>query len=187
MSVQVRPASIEDLPRLCDIHNYYVSNTHITFDMQPWRPEQRISWFDDHSDGKRYRLIVACDGPRNLLGYACTGRFRNKDAYDTTVEATVACRHDAVGQGVGTLLYKALFDSIAGQDINRIVAAIAQPNLASNALHQRFGFKPIGLFSEVGRKFDKYWDVLWMERPLKPLGPAKGLSEFPEPAPSNRG
>jgi len=65
------------------------------------------------------------------------------------------------------LLYGALFDAIADQDIHRIVAGIAQPNPASNALHRRFGFKGIGNFNEVGRKFDKYWDVTWMQRPLK--------------------
>jgi phosphinothricin acetyltransferase len=72
-----------------------------------------------------------------------------------------------VGHGLGRLLYAALFDSLADQDIHRIVAGIAQPNAASNALHQRFGFKSIGVFNQVGRKFGKYWDVMWMERPLK--------------------
>jgi phosphinothricin acetyltransferase len=68
---------------------------------------------------------------------------------------------------VGTLLYNALFDAIADQDIHRIVAGIAQPNPASNALHERFGFTEIGVYTEVGRKFGKYWDVRWMERPLR--------------------
>ena len=72
-----------------------------------------------------------------------------------------------MGRGLGRLLYEALFDSIADQDIHRIVAGIAQPNVASNALHQRLGFQSIGVFSQVGRKFDKYWDVMWLERPLK--------------------
>jgi phosphinothricin acetyltransferase len=64
-------------------------------------------------------------------------------------------------------LYQALFAALAHEDINRIVAGIAQPNAASNALHERFGFKPIGTFTAVGRKFDKYWDVRWLERPLR--------------------
>jgi phosphinothricin acetyltransferase len=67
------------------------------------------------------------------------------------------------------LLYRALFEAIADQDINRIVAGIAQPNPASNALHERLGFQEIGLFTEVGRKFDQYWNVRWMERPLRVL------------------
>jgi len=167
MNVTVRPASIDDLPSLTEIHNYYVINTHITFDVEPYRPEQRVSWFNDHSDGKRYRLVVAFDSAAGVLGYASTGRFRSKAAYDTTVEASVACRPEAAGRGLGKLLYRALFNAIADQDINRIVAGIAQPNPASNVLHERFGFQRIGTFSSVGRKFGKYWDVMWMERPLK--------------------
>jgi phosphinothricin acetyltransferase len=167
MNVTVRSASIDDLPILTEIHTYYVVNTHITFDVEPSSPEQRAGWFHDHCDGKRYRLLVACDSQTGVLGYACTGRSRIKATYDTTVETSVACRPDAVGRGLGTLLYGALFDAIADQDIDRIVAGIAQPNPTSDALHRRVGFKSIGSYSEVGRKFDKYWDVTWMERPLK--------------------
>ncbi|MBZ5634525.1 MAG: GNAT family N-acetyltransferase [Acidobacteriia bacterium] len=167
MNVTVRPATLEDLASITEIHNHYIVHTHITFDVQPYRPEQRVQWSHEHSDGRRYRLLVACDSQNNVLGYTCTGRHRSKDAYDTTVESSVACRPDGVGRGVGTLLYTALFDAIADQDIHRIVAGIAQPNPASNALHERFGFQRIGLFTQVGRKFDKYWDVMWMERPLR--------------------
>jgi len=166
-NLTVRPATLADLPRLTAIHNHYVRHTHITFDVQPFMPEQRAAWFHDHSDGRRYRLLVAEDPSGGVLGYACTGRFRAKDAYDTTVEASVACRPDAVGRGLGTALYQALFEAVAGEDIHRIVAGIAQPNPASNALHQRFGFRIIGSFTQVGRKFAKYWDVIWMERPLR--------------------
>jgi len=166
MNVTVRPATLEDLPSITEIHNHYTVNTHITFDVKPYRPEERVQWFHEHSDNKRYRLLVACDS-QTVLGYTCTGRHRTKEAYDTTVEASVACTPEGIGRGVGTLLYRALFDAIADQDIHRIVAGIAQPNLASNALHERFGFQEIGLFTQVGRKFDKYWDVRWMERPLR--------------------
>ncbi|MCU1339744.1 MAG: pat [Bryobacterales bacterium] len=166
MDVTVRPATMEDLPSITEIHNHYVIHTPVTFDVQPYRPGQRVSWFHEHSDGRRYRLLVACDSESGVLGYTCTGRFRSKAAYETTVETSVACRPDRIGQGLGTLLYRALFDAIADQDIHRIVAGIAQPNAASNALHERFGFMSIGLFTEVGRKFDRYWDVMWMERPL---------------------
>lgn len=166
MNVAVRRGTLDDLPSITDIHNYYIANTHITFDVQPYIPEQRVSWFNDHSDGKRYRLVVACGPQGDVLGYACTGRHRSKEAYDTTVESSVGCRPDSIGRGLGTMLYEALFAAIAHEDINRIVAGIAQPNAASNALHQRFGFKTIGMFSQVGRKFGKYWDVMWVERPL---------------------
>ncbi len=167
MSVTIRSASIDDLPSLTEIQNHYIINTHITFDIHSYTPEERVPWFNDHSDGKRYRLLLACDAEGGVLGYASTGRFRTKDAYDTTVEASIACRPDAVGRSLGALLYDALFDAIADEDIHRIVAGIVPPNPASIALHERFGFKTVGTFSEVGRKFEKYWDVMWMERPLK--------------------
>ncbi len=164
--ISVRAAAVADLPSITEIHNHYVLHTHITFDVEPWRTAERLSWFHEHSGEGRYRILVARDDGGAVLGYTCTGRFRAKDAYDTTVEATIACRPEHTGRGIGKLLYDALFTAIADQDIHRIVAAVAQPNPASNRLHERFGFKPIGLFSEVGRKFGKYWDVLWMERPL---------------------
>jgi phosphinothricin acetyltransferase len=167
MNVTVRPATLADLPSITEIHNHYIVNTHITFDVRPYRPEERVQWFHEHSDNKRYRLLVACDSQGGVLGYTSTGRHRTKDAYDTTVEASVACRPEGVGRGIGSLLYQALFDTIADQDIHRIVAGIAQLNPASNALHERFGFREIGVFTQVGRKFDKYWDVRWMERPLR--------------------
>jgi phosphinothricin acetyltransferase len=68
---------------------------------------------------------------------------------------------------VGTLLYRALFELIAEEDINRIVAGVTLPNPGSVALHGRFGFRHVGTFTGNGRKFGEYWDVAWFERPLK--------------------
>ena len=166
LNLTLRAACVDDLPALTEIRNHYIVNTHITFDVEPYSTQQLLPWFHDHSGHNRYRMMVACDAD-TVLGYACTGRFRTKAAYDTTVEASIACRPEASGQGLGTLLYQKLFATLAAEDIHRIVAGIAQPNPASNALHQKLGFKPIGTFSEVGRKFGRYWDVIWMERPLK--------------------
>lgn len=160
----IRAATLDDVAQIAVIHDHYALHSHITFDIDPFSPEEAIVWFRAHSDGHRYRSVVAEDDSGRVLGYAGTGRFRPKAAYETTVEVTVACSPDAQGQGIGTRLYTALFAVLAGEDIHLIVAGIAQPNPASNALHQRFGFRPVGTFAEVGRKFDRYWDVTWMER-----------------------
>jgi phosphinothricin acetyltransferase len=163
----IRPAASADLPQLTRIYNHYVEHTSITFDMQPFTPEARRAWFDEHtSESGRIRLLVAADETGKVAGYATTSRFRPKAAYDTTVEASVYCSPDCVGQGVGTRLYTELFRSIEGEDINRIVAGVTLPNAASLALHRRLGFTEVGVFSSVGRKFDRYWDVLWLERAL---------------------
>lgn len=163
--LKIRMAAIADLPRLTEIYNHYVIHTPVTFDIDPQTVGKRAAWFGQFAPSGRYRLLVAEDNGA-IVGYAGTTRFRPKAAYDSTVETTIYCVPDSVGRGVGTRLYAALFESIAGEDIHRIVAGYALPNPASAALHQRFGFKPIGTFTENGRKFGRYWDVLWNERPL---------------------
>jgi phosphinothricin acetyltransferase len=167
MTCTIRSATLEDLPALTDIYNHYVVNTSITFDVRPLSVEERRSWFDDHASTGRHRLIVAVGSGNACVGYATTSRWRPKAAYDTTVESTVYCRPDVVGTGCGRALYAALFDSIAREDIETIVAGVSLPNPASIALHERFGFRSVGVFKAVGRKFDKLWDVAWFQRPLR--------------------
>ncbi|WP_407552258.1 N-acetyltransferase family protein [Streptomyces sp. Pv4-95] len=101
-----------------------------------------------------------------LLGYATSSAFRPKAAYATSVEVTVYCAPRAVGRGVGTLLYEALFEALAGEDVHRAYAGIALPNESSVRLHARFGFRHIGTYTEVGRKFGRYWDVAWYQKDL---------------------
>ncbi|MBV8051221.1 MAG: N-acetyltransferase [Acidobacteriaceae bacterium] len=164
----VRPASLADLAKLTDVYNYYVEYSPATFDIQPFTPQQREGWFHDHSDGHRHRLLVAEQKPGEILGYAASGPFRSKEGYQTTVEVTVYCHPAATGKGVGAALYRELFELLKCEDVHRAVAGIAQPNAASNALHERFGFVMVGTFTDVGRKFGTYIDVLWMEKVMPP-------------------
>jgi phosphinothricin acetyltransferase len=71
-----------------------------------------------------------------------------------------------VGCGIGSALYTALLEALAGEDIRIAVAGMTWPNEASLALHKKFGFQQIGLMHEVGRKFNRYWDVAWLEKRL---------------------
>ena len=164
-AISIRPAVRADLPRLTEIYNHYVVNTPVTFDIEPYTVEQRNVWFSQFGATGRYRLLVAEENG-SVLGYAGTTRFRPKAAYETTVETTIYCAQQAIGKGIGSLLYGALFEAIKGEDIRRIVAGYTLPNPASAALHERFGFKKVGVFTENGRKFGRYWDVAWNERPL---------------------
>ena len=163
--IVTRPGRVDDLPVLTRIYNHYVENTHVTFDLAPFTVEQRREWFDHYGDGGRHRLLVAvADG--DLIGYATSGRFRDKAAYDPSVETTVYCAPDAVGRGAGSALYEALFAELAGEDVHQAFAGVALPNEASLRLHRRFGFAEIGTFREVGRKFGRWWDVTWLQRAL---------------------
>jgi phosphinothricin acetyltransferase len=160
----IRPAARGDLPRVTEIYNYYVINTPVTFDIEPYTVEAREPWFNQFGNRGRYRLFVAEENG-SVVGYAGTMRFRPKAAYETTVETTIYLAEQAAGRGIGSLLYRALFDALLDEDLHRFVAGYTLPNPASAALHERCGFKTIGIFTGVGRKFGRYWDVLWSERP----------------------
>ncbi|MEU9668408.1 N-acetyltransferase family protein [Streptomyces bobili] len=165
--VQVRPGNEGDLEALTDLYNHYVRETPITFDTAIFTPEERRPWLLSHPEDGPYRLMVATGtDSQEILGYATSSPFRAKQAYATSVEVTVYLRPDAGGRGVGTLLYKALFEALSGEDLHRAYAGIAQPNEASVRLHERFGFRHVGTYREVGRKFGRYWDVAWFERDL---------------------
>ena len=164
--LSVRAGVEADLPALTEIYNHYIVNTAITFDVRPLTPEERRPWLVDHASDPRYRLLVAED-EHGLAGYATTSRWRPKAAYDTTVESTVYCRANATGKGIGLRLYRALFEAMEGLDVEQIVAGVGLPNAASVGLHERLGFRRVGVFTSVGRKFDRFWDVAWYQRPLR--------------------
>jgi len=165
--IEVRPATAGDLSAVNDIYNQYVLEAHYTFDLEPMSAEARREWFSHYGETGRHRLLVAVsDGL--VIGYASSSRFRTKPAYDTSVETSVYLAPDSVGRGAGARLYESLFKALEGEDVHRAYAGIALPNPASIGLHERFGFKRVGHFTEQGRKFGRYWDVAWYEKPLGP-------------------
>jgi phosphinothricin acetyltransferase len=169
----IRAARLDDLEALTKIYNHYLVTSAITFDLHPFSAAERRPWFDDHAEEGRHRLLVAPGEHGTCVGYASSSRWRQKPAYDTTVEVSVYCHPDACGRGLGTALYTALFAALEREDVHMLVAGVSLPNAASVALHERFAFRSVGVFHAVGRKFDRFWDVSWFERPLR-LKPSSG-------------
>lgn len=164
-NLTVRPGADHELEPLNDIYNQYVKETHFTFDIEPMTIEARREWFSHYGTAGRYRLLVAMSD-QAVVGFACSSRFRPKPAYETSVETTIYLAADAVGHGAGSALYSELFHALEAEDVHRAYAGIALPNPASVALHERFGFKRVAHFTEQGRKFGRYWDVAWFEKPF---------------------
>ncbi len=161
----VRAGRCDDLEALTALYNHYVATSHVTFDVALFSVDERREWFSHYATSGPHRLLVAEDRG-HLLGYATSSPFRPKPGYRTTVETTVYVAPDAGGRGVGTALYTRLFEALADEDLHRAYAGVAVPNPPSRALHLRQAFTSIGVFREVGRKFGRYIDVEWFERPL---------------------
>lgn len=165
-ATQVRPAIREDLPALVDIYNYYILETPVTFDTEPFTVETRDAWFSSFEENSRYRLLVAVCG-ETVCGYASSACFKPRTAYDVSVETTIYLDPDRTGNGIGALLYGTLLDVLVDDTrLHRAYGGIALPNDASVALHEKFGFEHVGTYREVGRKFGRYWDVAWFEKDL---------------------
>lgn len=167
-ALTIRNAEAADVPRLTAIYNHYIGTTAITFDLVPFTVEQRMEWFSHYGPAGPHRVLVA-EVAGEVVGSAWSSQFRTKAAYASTVETSIYCAPEATANGTGTALYTALFDVLAAEPgLHRAVAGVTLPNEASVRLHERFGFARLGVFSEVGYKFDRYWDVAWYERPLRP-------------------
>ncbi|MGF7234517.1 MAG: N-acetyltransferase family protein [Frankia sp.] len=165
--LEVRDARATDLPALTDLYNHYVVTSAVTFDVEPLTVEaRRRNWFAHYAPTGPHRLLVATGPDGEILGYVTSSPFRAKAAYRTSVETSVYCRPDAVGRGVGRLLYERLFAALRHEDLHRAYAGIALPNEPSRRLHARCGFTEVGTYHEVGWKNGRYWDVLWVERSL---------------------
>ena len=166
MATIIRLPQPTDLEPLTHIYNHYILNTSITFDVELYTIEQRReSWWCHYERQGRHRLLVA-EQDQTVVGYATSSQFRTKSAYDTSVETSIYLSPDTQGQGIGTQLYQALFESLADEDVHRAYAGITLPNPVSIGLHKKFGFYSVGRYQEVGRKFDRYWDVEWFEKTL---------------------
>ena len=156
--IPIRRAERADLPALLDIYNHYVIHTPVNFDIEPRTLAQREEWFAQFSPSGKYQCFVAEDGGK-AVGYACSMQFKEKAAYATTIETSIYCAPDRGGKGIGRRLYATLFEALKGEDIHKVFGGITLPNAASVRVHEAAGFRHIGTYVEVGRKFGKYWDV----------------------------
>lgn len=164
-AVRIRPGTAADLPGLNELYNRYVAGTATTFDVTPISPSEREAWFRHFAERGPHRLLVARDRT-GVIGFACSKQFRPKEAYATSVETTVYLAAEALGRGIGTRLYTGLFEALEAEDVHRAYAGITLPNEPSIRLHRKLGFRGIGTYDEVGRKFGRYWSVGWFEKRL---------------------
>lgn len=165
----IRPAVPADGAELARIYNHYVLHTVVTFEETPVDAATLTARIADVG-AAGLPWLVADDGGR-LAGYAYAGPWKARRAYRYSVEVTVYLDRDALGRGLGTRLYTALFADLEARGIHAVLGGIALPNDASVALHEKFGMTKVAHLPEVGFKLGRWIDVGYWHRTL---GPAQG-------------
>ena len=150
----IREIVASDSEQICNIYNYYIENTIITFeektisvsDMQERIQSSKLPWLVFEENNK-------------VLGYAFASEWKARCAYRFSVEVSIYLDHKKTGKKIGTPLYKELISQLKNLNYHSLIAGIALPNEASVKFHEKFGFEKVAHFKKVGFKFDKFIDV----------------------------
>jgi L-amino acid N-acyltransferase len=163
--MEIRPAEESDLPRILDITNDAILNTTSSWNITPTTLEARSRWLAERQAARLPVLVSASEG--FVTGFGSYGAFRPWDGYALTVEHSIyvdaACRR----HGAGRRLLTALLDHAALAGMHVMIGVISADNLISIRLHEEFGFAVTGRLPEVGRKFDRWLDLVLMQKTLR--------------------
>jgi L-amino acid N-acyltransferase len=163
-SVLLRPARPSDAEAIRTIYNHEVLTTTATFDLVPRSLDDQQQWLAARSGAFTAIVAVDPDEPEgSVAGFASLSPYKERAAYRTSVEDSVYVRRDRAGQGIGRLLLTELLDVAASSGFHSVFARIEASGTASRALHERCGFRLVGIERQTGRKFNRWLDVALMQ------------------------
>lgn len=159
----IRNVEVEDAAQIAEIYNYYIKNTIVSFEESPVHSQEMASRIEEISSSLPWLVY---EEQNRIAGYAYASKWKGRCAYRYSVESTVYLNPTLRGKGVGSVLYEALLDILKSQGYHTVLGGISLPNEASIKLHEKFGFRKVAHFSEVGFKFNKWVDVGYWELKL---------------------
>jgi L-amino acid N-acyltransferase len=169
MNLNVRNAEISDVPAVLKIYNEIIAHSTAVYTSEPRSLEDRLEWFKDRV-AKGFPVLVADDG-NNIAGFATYGEWRGSWAgYFYTVEHSIHVAAGLRGQGVGSLLMQALIERAKEQGKHVMLGGVDATNEQSLKFHCSLGFEPVSHFKEVGRKFDRWLDLVFVQKFLDTAG-----------------
>ena len=158
--MNIRNVNVEDAAQIAEIYNYYIKNTHQTFETEVLSADEMRERIAKIVEDYPY-LVAEEDG--EIYGYACATQFKMRQAYEFSAEVSIYVKNDAKQKGIGTRLYEKLFEELKETDIHAIIAGISLPNDPSVKFHEKLGFTKVARFREVGYKLGRWVDVGYWE------------------------
>ncbi len=157
----IRDAIEDDLPAITEIYNHILKTSTAIYKDDPAPLSERLAWWQGRLR-QNYPTIVACDGDI-IAGFASFGDFRSSPGYRYTVEHTVHVHLSWRGQGIGSMLVRELATRARNMGKHVMVGGIDAENDASLRFHERLGFERVAHFKEVGFKFGRFLDLVFVE------------------------
>lgn len=157
----IRLATAADVSTINDIYNYYVQHSTCTYQLEPESLEGRQAWFAAHPSNKYPVTVAEVSG--QVIGWGSLSKFRDRAAYDGTVEASVYIHHDHHRRGLGRAILLDLIDRAKRLGFHTLIGGASADQTASIALQESLGFQYVGRFREVGHKFNQWLDVVFMQ------------------------
>jgi len=156
----VRLAAGNDLAAINDIYNHYVLRSTCTYQEAIESMESRREWFARH-DAEHPVTVAELHG--QIIGWGSLSAFHPRSAYRNTVENSVYLHHEFHRRGFGSLILRDLIERARALGHHTIIAAIDADQTASVLLHQKFGFEKVGRLQQLGFKFGRWLDVIYMQ------------------------
>jgi L-amino acid N-acyltransferase len=156
-------AKVEDLPAITAILNHAAAHTTASWHEYPKTDAEMAEWF---AARKRDYAVLAARDRSGLLGYGSYGPFRVPSGYRLSAEHSLYVREDARGRGIGKALLAALIDKARAQGLHALIGGVDSENGLSIALHKAFGFEETGRLPEIGRKFDRWLTLVFLQKRL---------------------
>ena len=164
--ITMRSVALADMRQIADIYNYYVTNSVVTFDIEPTTENTWLEKFE-YLQSLNLPFIVAESASGTVFGFAYVAPWRQKAAYRRTVEDTIYLRPAAIGKRIGTKLLAELIEQSRAAGVREIVAVISDKGAdPSIALHEAFGFKRQGHLAKVGFKFNRWLGTVLLQKSL---------------------
>lgn len=164
--MEVRLVKDSDLSEVLDIYQYYIKHTDVTFE---YDVPQLATFKDQIQDIIREMPFLVAIENNQVVGYVYASKFAKKKAYSWSVETTIYLDKDYLHKGIGKVLYQTLFKILKKMGYCRCYACITYSNPDSTRFHKKFGFKDVGIFHQAGYKFNRWLDVIYMEKDIQKL------------------
>lgn len=157
----LRDAIINDVPSILDIVNHEILNSTVLYEYDTRTISQQQKWFAEKKN-QGWPVVVA-EQNKCLVGFGTYGLFRQRIAYQNSVEHSVYVHKDFRGKTIGHQLMTELVNRAKKQEYHTMVAGIDSTNQDSVEFHRKFGFEMVGTFKEVGFKFNRWLDVVFIQ------------------------